>query len=125
MIRRVWYANGTCRAQCAAADGRPLDLGQPCPGLLADADCVFVEVPEDRYDDWVLSACWYYRGSDFPLYQLVWPSVDGPYPWQRDADERLRALQPVLGEPPIERGATGARSASDFRIGSWLKAGAQ
>ena len=83
----------------SAAENNPLDLNESCDDLLADAPCVFVEVPCACYADWVISARWYYQGDDFPLYQIVWPSVDGPFPWERGADADLISSQPVLGKP--------------------------
>ena len=45
------------------------------------------------------TARWFYGGSDFPLYQLVWPSRDGYFPWNELASDYLKHLQPVLGSP--------------------------
>lgn len=83
----------------AAENKPPIELDKPCDNLLGDASCVFVTVPHDQYADWVISARWYYQGDDFPLYQIVWPAVGGPFPWEPTADEKLKSSQPVLGNP--------------------------
>ena len=82
----------------AAERGQAFDLGQSCDKLLDNYSCVFVEVPRAHHAEHVLSACWYYQDRDFPLYQIVWPSLDGHFPWHPDASEDLLAAQPVLGE---------------------------
>jgi len=81
----------------AAAAGKPLDLQQPTDALLEDYPCVFVKVPESEYDSYILSACWYYEGCSFPLYQVVWPSMEGIFPWSASATDEFRATQPILG----------------------------
>jgi Domain of unknown function (DUF4262) len=62
--------------------------------------CCFVEVPERHYHDYVGFARWYDRGKPFPLYQIIWPSNDGHYPWSPHAPDSFKERQPVLGEAP-------------------------
>ena len=82
----------------AAERGAPLDLSKPYIGLLEDVPCQFVEVPKEIYGDYVFSARWYYQGDGFPLFQIVWPDLDGLFPWSPGADDANFANQPVLGE---------------------------
>lgn len=82
----------------AARKDEPLDLGAASDDILEGFSCVFAQVPVERYADYVLSARWYYRGDDFPLYQIVWPDEQGNYPWNPEADDKLLAAQPVLGD---------------------------
>lgn len=81
----------------AAENGRPFDLGQPTNALIRGYPAVFVRVPSTEYDPYVLSSLWYYDGSDFPLYQVVWPFKDGKFPWHESVPAQLRRSQPVLG----------------------------
>lgn len=81
----------------AAETKTPFELSKPAIDLLADAPCIFVSVPQNQYSEWVVSANWYYQGEAFLLYQIVWPSVDGTFPWEPKADEEFRSPQPVLG----------------------------
>jgi hypothetical protein len=55
----------------AAAAGEMYALDKPCDALVENYECVFVEVPRARFNDYVLSASWFYAGCDFPLYQVV------------------------------------------------------
>jgi hypothetical protein len=80
-----------------AKSGRTLSLDQPCSSLINDFDCVFVEVPRAHYDQYVLSCLWFYEGQDFSLYQIVWPSKFGRFPWHPESSASFRAWQPVLG----------------------------
>jgi Domain of unknown function (DUF4262) len=80
------------------AEGRRIDLSRPTDELLENGSCVFVEVPKACYREHVGFARWYYQGDAFPLYQIVWPSREGYFPWQPKASESH--WQPVLGQMP-------------------------
>jgi len=55
-------------------------------------------VPSSQYYEHVGLCRWYYEGNGFPLYQVVWPSRSGFFPWHSRAPEAFRAAQPVLGQ---------------------------
>ena len=81
----------------AAANGTMYPLDKPCNELIEGYDCAFVEVPRDRFNDYVFSALWFYADVAFPLYQVVWPDAEGKFPWNsRYLDDPLY-WQPVLG----------------------------
>ena len=82
------------------AENRRMDLSQPTDDLLQSGGCVFVEVPQSQYHEHVGFARWYYQGNNFPLYQIVWPSRDGWFPWNAKAPESFRLWQPVLAQMP-------------------------
>jgi len=84
----------------ALRSGDITDLNAPTSALLIGHDCVFVRVPETHYHEHVGYARWYYKGNDFPLYQIVWPSREGRLPWQAPADASYLAQQPLLGPAP-------------------------
>lgn len=75
----------------------PIDLTTATDALLEGYSCCFVEVPKQNYFVNVGFARWYYRGNNFPLYQIVWPSKDGHFPWNPNATESFRRWQPLLG----------------------------
>ena len=83
----------------AAKEGHPLNITASTDELLNGFECCFVEVPNSAYRDHVGFARWYYQGDDFPLYQIVWPSRHGHFPWHVAATSEFRAVQPVLGHP--------------------------
>lgn len=82
----------------AAKARSPLDLARPTDALLNNHSCCFVEVPFSEYRDHVGYARWYYQGDNFPLYQIVWPSRSGLFPWHHQATAEFRDAQPVLGQ---------------------------
>ena len=83
----------------AADAGTPLNLEEPTDALFEGYPAVFVEVPRSCYAEYVGSCPWYYQGENFPLYQVVWPSSDGKFPWHPEAPESFTSGQPVLGVP--------------------------
>jgi Domain of unknown function (DUF4262) len=93
----------------ALKEGNRPDLGATNQDLLEGYACCFVEVSKSYYRDYVGTARWYYGGDSFPLYQIVWPSKQGHFPWHSDASESFVRWQPVLGEgastsnPSLER----------------------
>jgi hypothetical protein len=84
----------------AAKTGSPLDLTQPSDALLKNYSCCFAEVPLSEYYEHVGYARWYYQGNGFPLYQIVWPSKSGLFPWHHQATPEFRTTQPVIAQPP-------------------------
>lgn len=81
----------------AARDGKPLNLEEPTGELVEGYPAVFVPVPKSAYFENVGFARWFYEGDGFSLYQIVWPSRTGLFPWHPDATKSFRAMQPVLG----------------------------
>ncbi|MBA2079490.1 MAG: DUF4262 domain-containing protein [Rhodanobacter sp.] len=85
-----------CIAADAARSGHPLDLAQPSDALVNNYLCCFTQVPASAYQAYVGFGRWYYGGNAFPLYQVVWPSREGLYPWHPQAAPEFRATQPVI-----------------------------
>ncbi len=77
--------------------GQPLDLHAPTDALLHNYECLFVPVPASEFHEHVGFCRWYYEGDNFSLYQIVWPTREGNFPWHPDASESFRSNQPVLG----------------------------
>ena len=78
--------------------GQPISIDQPSHDLINDYPCVFVQVPRERYNDYVYSALWFYAEVEFPLHQVVWPNREDHFPWHVQAGHGFREVQPVLGE---------------------------
>jgi hypothetical protein len=76
---------------------QPIDLSKPTDELLKAYSCCFVEVPQSAYRDYVGFGLWFYEGAKFPLFQIVWPSRAGEFPWHPNAPAAFRDNQPVLG----------------------------
>lgn len=80
-----------------ALTGKAIDTTKPSYDLLNDYAARFVEVSLDHYREHLGFGIWYYEGSDFPAYQIVWPSRNGDYPWDVDATDGFRLAQPIIG----------------------------
>lgn len=65
--------------------------------ILDDFDCYLIEVDKSNYDAYVGQAQRYYKGDGFPLFQCVYPTVKGIYPWEDKWPESIKDLQPLLG----------------------------
>lgn len=83
------------------AKGSRPDLSAVNDDLAEGYKCCFIEVSKERYLEYVGTARWYYGGNDFPLYQIVWPSNHGYFPWHADANEGFVQWQSVLGQAPV------------------------
>jgi Domain of unknown function (DUF4262) len=77
-----------------------LDLASTTLDLLPGTPCCFIEVSQRHYHDYVGFARLVLRGKPFPLYQIIWPSNDGHYPWSPHTPDSFKLRQPLLGEAP-------------------------
>lgn len=66
-------------------------------GLIEKYGCVFEPVAERHYAEYFGYANWFYKGTDFPALQCVWPDKAGLYPWHEDFNPEWLAAQPLLG----------------------------
>jgi hypothetical protein len=83
----------------AIQSGEPINLAAKTDALIDGYYCHFVEAPRSKYRDYVGFGRWYYEGDKFPLYQIVWPNRQGQFPWQPEASDSFKRLQPILGIP--------------------------
>ena len=56
----------------------------------------FKKVNPRHYEEYCGYARWLYRGSDFPMYQCVWPLKSGHYPWDEGYPPEGTQIQPLL-----------------------------
>jgi hypothetical protein len=64
--------------------------------------CYFDVVPKSEYKDHVGWAIWFYEGTDFPLIQCVYPTVEGKFPWDKDFPKDAEFFCQMLIDPPRE-----------------------
>lgn len=63
-------------------------------GLLNDdIPIVFLEAGDVARDEYATWADWYYEREYFPLWQIIWPTRDGLFPWDQGYPEDLAAEQ--------------------------------
>ncbi len=80
--------------------GRRFSEGEAASGIIEGFDVRFCEVSRDHYSEYLGTASWYYKSTDYPALQCVWPDRLGRFPWDDDFPESLRAIQPVLAQLP-------------------------
>jgi|SRR5579864_2536632 len=81
-----------------AANGRRYAAGEVSDDILTGYKVCFIDVPLERYNDYLGTAIWFYRTSPrpFPCLQLVWPDRGGRFPWQEKFEPALKRFQPLL-----------------------------
>jgi hypothetical protein len=77
--------------------GRRFSQGEAASGIIEGFDVRFRVVSAEHYAEYLGTASWYYKGTDYPSLQCVWPDRLGNFPWDSDFPESLRARQPLLG----------------------------
>ncbi|MEO9887828.1 MAG: DUF4262 domain-containing protein [Balneola sp.] len=56
----------------------------------------FIDVDQNIISDYLGYGIWYYGSDSFELIQLVWPDMNCKFPWQKEFDENIKFLQPIL-----------------------------
>jgi hypothetical protein len=85
-------------------EGERFQAGQTVSGFLGGFDCQLRSVDSSHYREhfgWNLR---FYNGAGFRVLQLVYPTVEGIWPWDADATEWFRRRQPLLDVPLTETG---------------------
>jgi hypothetical protein len=81
-----------------AAKGKRYAAGDVSDDLVPGCRLCFVDVPLERYGEYLGTAIWFYAKSPrpFPCLQLVWPDKEGRFPWQETFDPELKYWQPLM-----------------------------
>ena len=59
-------------------------------------DVTFKAVEKKHYNNHFGYGQWLYKGNNFDVSQMVWPSVHGKFPWDEDAPEDYLYFVPKL-----------------------------
>lgn len=78
------------------------EIGKEVEGLLEGYNCTFREVPQKCHSDYFGYAMAFYKGSDFPALQLVWPDKQKRWPWEAEFNPDWLWQQPLLENWPQE-----------------------
>ena len=79
-------------------NGRVLTSGELEEDILDDYKCMAVNVDKKHYEEFLGIAMDYYKGVDFPVMQIIWPTQSNQFPYDKDAPEGFKKWQPVLGK---------------------------
>ena len=77
-------------------EGQRLEIGKRYSGFLEGFEVTFREVDKRHYEEYLGYAIWFYKNSDFPVIQCVWPTTNGYFPWDRKYPRDLKGWQVLL-----------------------------
>ena len=80
-------------------EGERFEAGQVLSGFLKGSDCVLRPVHPSHHRDFFGWNVWLHDGPGFRMLQLVYPTVEGIWPWDPMANDWLRRWQPNLELP--------------------------
>jgi hypothetical protein len=83
--------------------GEVFQPGQRSSDFIKGFECQFGAVHIEHYREHFGWDIWFYDGLDFRVIQLIYPTVDGIWPWQAGAGDWFRARQPLLEAAPAPR----------------------
>ena len=79
-------------------DGEVFVPGKYYPDFLGDFDVCFVHVAKKYFKEYFGWGLWLYDGEDFEVLQIVWPTTDGIWPWDKEKSDFYKWSQPILNE---------------------------
>jgi hypothetical protein len=97
-------------------EGKAFELSKEYEEILEGVRCTFRPVLECWYRSFLGYARWFYRGSQFPVLQCLWPDKEQHYPWEPKFKEAWKWAQPLLYEEDMVE----ARAVDLMRsVGDW------
>ncbi|WP_444945597.1 DUF4262 domain-containing protein [Microbulbifer sp. VTAC004] len=91
-----WIVNEYNRRVTA---GEKFEEGKFYEGFLDGFEVTFEAVAKKYREEFMLSCNWLYKGSSYNALQLIYPTVDGIWPWDNDASDSFKAIQASFQEP--------------------------
>ncbi len=77
-------------------DGETFEADKTYDEFLEDALITFKVMDKGYYESVCPHALWFYDNDDFTMLHLIWPDIDGVWPWQKKASKEYRWLMPRL-----------------------------
>lgn len=78
-------------------EGAVFDRGIRYDGFLEGFPVLIEPLRARKHAGYTLGCARYYRDRPYSVVQIVWPSTQGVWPWQKGASAWLVANQPMLG----------------------------
>ena len=78
--------------------GEIFEPGNYYGNFLDGCEVLFIDVAEQYYESHMGWCRWIYKGNKFNALQLVYPTTDGIWPWDKEADESYRWWQRILND---------------------------
>ena len=93
----AWVANEYNRR---IQKGEEFLVGEYYDGFLEGFQVTFQNVAQKYKSEFMLSCDWLYGGTEYPPLQLIYPNVNGVWPWSEEASENFKTLQPSFQDEP-------------------------
>lgn len=77
-------------------DGEIFQEDTPYSGFLKGHDVIFKPMSKDHYPEYLGWDLWLYGHRDFRVFQMIWPSTSGKWPWNADAPAEYTWYIPLL-----------------------------
>lgn len=77
-------------------DGETFSADQFYDEFLEDAKITFKTIDKKFYDSYTPQGKWFYEGDNFTVLHLIWPDLEGEWPWEKKASKAYRFLMPRL-----------------------------
>ena len=81
-------------------NGYTIESYKPYNQFLDRYPVQFIPVLGAHYPEYFGYAGWFYGSWDFPAIQLVWPDMEGRFPWEEDFNDNLYLKQKLLDRDP-------------------------
>lgn len=88
-----WMVNEYCER---VKNGEIFESDEMYSGFLEGFDVTFKSVNKEHYKDYFGWDLWLYKGDNFNVLQLVYPSTSGVWPWDKNAPEDYTWFIPKL-----------------------------
>jgi hypothetical protein len=79
-------------------EGEVFKPGKYYSDFLGDFDLCFVKVEKKHFKEYFGWGLWLHDGDDFEMLQMIWPTTDGFWPWDKDKSDFYKWAQPILSE---------------------------
>lgn len=82
-------------------EGQTFESGKSYDGILRGLPLYLGQVKSEHYDSHFGQAQEYHKtDTDFLVLQIIWPDMQGRFPWQDGFDEKFKDAQPLLFDMP-------------------------
>ena len=99
--------------------GKRFEEGKQYSNLIEAYDCTFKTVNVVWYYQFLGYANWFYKGTDYPALQCIWPDKKSVFPWEPDFNPDWLWAQPLLfHDDPISARTSDLLRSMDVDAGS-------
>ena len=77
-------------------NGEKLEVGMMVSNFIGGFDCQLRAVHPSHYREYFGWNIWLYKGKNFRVLQLIYPTTDGVWSWEAAASEYFLKRQPLL-----------------------------